>query len=132
MWTLFSGLISPYKCLTKEWKNVAKVLHNTKREFPKDFFRHCPVHQYGRRDVTWKLRIAPSARTSELVIGTRFAFFLGAFAFFSNFPESISSNHMCTLIRLVVCYNELYLLSSELKVMICYSCLTGWRKCGTT
>ena len=42
---------------TKQWQNVARVLHNNRIKFPKDFFRYCSVHQHGRRDVTWKPRI---------------------------------------------------------------------------
>ena len=41
---------------TKQWQNVAQVLHNNRIKFPKDFFRYCSVHQCGRRDVTWKPR----------------------------------------------------------------------------
>ena len=37
---------------TKQWQNVAKVLHKNRIKFPKDFFRFCSVHQHGRRDVT--------------------------------------------------------------------------------
>ena len=41
----------PFWC-TKQWQNVAQVLHNNRIKFPKDFFRYCSVHQHGRRDVT--------------------------------------------------------------------------------
>ena len=41
---------------TKQWQNVAQVLHNNSIKFPKDCFRYCSVHQNGRRDVTWKPR----------------------------------------------------------------------------
>ena len=36
----------------KHWQNVAQVLHNYRIKVPKDCFRHCSVHQHGRRDVT--------------------------------------------------------------------------------
>ena len=42
-------MIQPCWC-TKQWQNVAQVLHNN--IIPKDFLRYCSVHQYGRRDVT--------------------------------------------------------------------------------
>ena len=42
---------------TKQWQNVAQVLHNNRIKFPEDSFRYCSVHQHGRRDVTWKPRI---------------------------------------------------------------------------
>ena len=42
---------------TKQWQNVAHVLHNNRIKFPKVFFRFCLVHQHSRRDVTWKPRI---------------------------------------------------------------------------
>jgi len=42
---------------TKQWQNVAQVLHNNRTKFPKDFFHHCSVHQHGRRDVRYKPRI---------------------------------------------------------------------------
>ena len=44
-------------CCTKQWQNVAHVLHNNRIKFPNDFFPSCSVHQHGRRDVTWKPRI---------------------------------------------------------------------------
>ena len=34
---------------TKQWQNVAQVLHNNRIKFPKDYFRYCSVHQHGRR-----------------------------------------------------------------------------------
>ena len=37
---------------TKQWQDVAQVLHNNRIKLPKDFFRYCSVHQHGRRDVT--------------------------------------------------------------------------------
>jgi len=52
---------------TKQWQNVAQVLHNNRIKVPKDFFRYCSVHQHGRRDVTWKPRI----EDFELVLGVR-------------------------------------------------------------
>ena len=42
---------------TKQWQNVAHVLHNNNIEFLKDFFYYCFVQQHGCRDVTWKPRI---------------------------------------------------------------------------
>ena len=42
---------------TKQWQNVAQVLHNNRIKFPKDYFRYCSVHQHGRRDVRCKSRI---------------------------------------------------------------------------
>ena len=47
---------------TKQWQNVAQVLHNKRIKFPKDFFRCCSVHQHGRYDVTWKPRIETMAK----------------------------------------------------------------------
>ena len=46
---------------TKQWENIAQILHNNRIIFPKDFFSYCPVHQHGRHDVTWKTRIAGGA-----------------------------------------------------------------------
>ena len=37
---------------TKQWQNVAPVLHDNRIIFSKDFFRYCSAHQHGRRDVT--------------------------------------------------------------------------------
>ena len=42
---------------TKQWQNVAQVLHNNRIKVPKDFFCHCSIHQRGHHDVTWKPRI---------------------------------------------------------------------------
>ena len=39
---------------TKQWQNVAQVLHNNRIKFLKDFFRYCSVHQCGRGEVTMK------------------------------------------------------------------------------
>ena len=47
---LFTHVMTrPYWC-TKQWQNVAQVLHNNRIEFPKELFPYCSVH--GRRDVT--------------------------------------------------------------------------------
>ena len=43
---------------TKQWLNVAQVLHNNGVKSSKEFFRYCSVHQHGRRDVKGKSRIA--------------------------------------------------------------------------
>ena len=48
---------------TKQWQNVAQVLHNNRIKFPKDFFHYCSAHQHGRCDITWKPRIAPVLRS---------------------------------------------------------------------
>ena len=42
---------------TKQWRNVAQVLHNNRTKFPKYFFHHCSLHQHGRRDIRCKPRI---------------------------------------------------------------------------
>ena len=38
-------------------KMSLKFLHNNRIKFSNDLFRYFPVHQHGRRDVTWKPRI---------------------------------------------------------------------------
>ena len=42
---------------TKQWQNVAHVLHNNRIKVPKDFSHYCSVHWHGGRDITWKPRI---------------------------------------------------------------------------
>ena len=42
---------------TKQWQNVAPVLHNNRIKFPKDYLHYCSVHQHGRHDVRCKSRI---------------------------------------------------------------------------
>ena len=59
-WALFLGCTHVMRrtCwCTKQWQNVAQLLHNNRTKFPKDFFHHCSVHQHGRRDVRCKPRI---------------------------------------------------------------------------
>ena len=56
---------------TKQWQNIAQVLHNNRIKFPKDFFRYCSlssVHQHGRCDVTRKPRI--SQQVDEISLRT--------------------------------------------------------------
>ena len=36
---------------TKQWQNVAQVLHSNRIKVPKDLFHCCSVHQHGRRDL---------------------------------------------------------------------------------
>ena len=53
---------------TKQWQNVAQVLHNNRTKFPKDFFHHCSVHQHGRRDVRCKPRYSAFTRWNFKVV----------------------------------------------------------------
>ena len=55
---VFTHVMRRPRWCTKQRQNVVQVLHNNRIKFSKDFFRYCSVHQHGRRDVTWKPRIA--------------------------------------------------------------------------
>ena len=60
--TMYYGI-----CESREWQNVAIVLHNDRIKFPKDFFRYCSVHQHGRRHVTWKPRVGSALLYKSLL-----------------------------------------------------------------
>ena len=60
LFLVFTHVIRRPYWWTKQWQNVAQVLHNNRIKFPRDFFHYCSLHQHGCRDVTWKPRIAAS------------------------------------------------------------------------
>ena len=81
---------------TKQWQNVAQVLHNNIIKVPKDFFRCCSVHQYGRSDVTWKPRIkGQTHRWRQRSIQT---FFLSCVILWTNHNSllSMATNHFAS------------------------------------